>query len=129
MLLRHGTWPEVWIPPANLRDRRGLRRPRLALRHHTITWKNLLAGKGRVHLSVYVGSIPPETRWATRQEWELVDEVERHIQEWEKRARVALQRSPILRPAHWKCIPKRKTSAPDGTDQGFKTLLTRAAPS
>jgi hypothetical protein len=32
MLLRNGTLPEVWIPPAQLRDLRGLLRSRLALR-------------------------------------------------------------------------------------------------
>jgi len=72
MLLRNGTLPEVWIPPAALRDWRGLLRTRLALRRHTTTLKNrvhgairrygqwqsgearnLFQGKGRVQLSVY----------------------------------------------------------------------------
>lgn len=109
MLLRNGTLPEVWIPPAKLRDLRGLMRTRLALRHHTTTlknrihgairrygqWeegeaKNLFVGKGRVQLSVYVGGLPEETRLATRHEWELVDEVERHIKELEQRIRLGL---------------------------------------
>ena len=109
MLLRNGTLPEVWIPPATLRDLRGLLRTRLALRHHTTTLKNrihgairrygqyeageprnLFAGKGRVQLSVYVGALPPETRLATRHEWELVDQVEAHIRELERRIRLGL---------------------------------------
>ena len=109
MRLRNGTLPEVWIPPANLRDLRGLLRTRLALRQHTTSLKNrihgairrygqyeagepknLFAGKGRVQLSVYVGALPSETRLATRHEWELVDEVERHIQELEKRIRLTI---------------------------------------
>jgi transposase len=109
LLLRNGTLPEVWIPPAELRDLRGLLRTRLALRRHTTTlknrihgairrygqWepgeaKNLFAGKGRVQLSVYVGALPPETRLATRHEWQLIDEVEQHIQELEKRIRLGL---------------------------------------
>ncbi len=109
MLLRNGTLPEVWIPPAKLRDLRGLMRTRLALRHHTTTlknrihgairrygqWeegeaKNLFIGKGRVQLSVYVGSLPEETRLATRHEWALVDEVERHIKELEQRIRLGI---------------------------------------
>ena len=109
MLLRNGTLPEVWIPSAELRDLRGLLRTRLALRDHTTTLKNrihgalrrygqyepgaprnLFHGKGRVQLSVYVGSLPQETRLATRHEWELVDEVERHIEELEKRIRLSI---------------------------------------
>lgn len=116
MLLRNGTLPEVWIPPAVLRDWRGLLRTRLALRHHTTTlknrvhaairrygrWqpgeaKNLFKGKGRVELSVYVGGLPEETRIATRHEWELIDEVEAHIQELEKRIRLGVGRLGYVR--------------------------------
>jgi transposase len=92
-----------------LRDLRGLLRTRLALRDHTTTLKNrihgalrrygqyepgeprnLFRGKGRVQLSVHVGSLPLETRLATRHELELVDEVERHIEELEKRIRLSI---------------------------------------
>lgn len=117
MLLRNGTLPEVWIPPAQLRDLRGLLRTRLALRHHTTTLKNrihgairrygqwepgeprnLFAGKGRVQLSVYVGALPPETRLATRHEWDLVDQMEEHIQELEKRIRWGIGQLGYVRP-------------------------------
>jgi len=106
MLLRNGTLPEVWIPPAGLRDFRGLLRTRLSLRCHTTTLKNrihgairrygqydeeepktLFEGKGRVCLSRYVGGLPPSTRLATRHEWDLVDTIERHIGELEKQIR------------------------------------------
>jgi transposase len=40
ILCRNGTLPEVWIPPAELRDLRGLMRGRLALRSHTTVLKN-----------------------------------------------------------------------------------------
>ena len=109
MLLRNGTLPEVWIPPAKLRDLRGLMRTRLALRHHTTTLKNrihgairrygqwqpgeardLFKGKGRVQLSVYLGGMPEQTRLATRHEWALVDEVEGHIAELEKQIRLTI---------------------------------------
>jgi transposase len=109
MLLRNGTLPEVWIPPAGLRDLRGLLRTRLALRHHTTTLKNrihgairrygqyeagepsdLFRGKGRVQLSIYVGSLPEQTRLATRHEWQLVDEVESPIEELEKQIRLGI---------------------------------------
>jgi transposase len=96
MLLRNGTLPEVWIPPAKLRDLRGLMRTRLALRHHTTTLKNrihgairrygqwqpgealnertrhslcarnLFAGRGRVQLSVYLGGLPEQTHYFMR---------------------------------------------------------------
>jgi transposase len=108
-LLAGGTLPEVWIPPAKLRDLRGLLRTRLALRRHTTALKNrihaairrygqheagesgnLFSGKGRVQLAVYVGGLPEETRLATRHEWELVDEVERHIGELEARVRLSI---------------------------------------
>ena len=51
---------------------------------------NLVAGKGRVQLAVYIGALPEETRLATRHEWKLVDQVEQHIKELEKRARLSL---------------------------------------
>lgn len=109
MLLRNGTLPEVWIPPAQLRDLRGLLRTRLSLRHHTTGLKNrihgairrygqyeagepknLFAGRGRVQLSVYIAALPEETRLATRHEWELVEQIEKHIEELEKRIRLGI---------------------------------------
>jgi transposase len=109
MLLRNGTLPEVWIPSSQLRDLRGLLRARLSLRQHTTILKNrihgairrygqyerdepknLFKGKGRVQLATYVGALPQETRLATRHEWQLVDEVEDHIQELETRIRLGV---------------------------------------
>src|SRR6202046_250963 len=81
ILLRNGTLPEVWIPPAGLRDLRGLMRTRLATRSQTTVLKNrihaalrrygvmreertanLFAKKNRLVLSVAVGRLPEETR-------------------------------------------------------------------
>jgi transposase len=39
ILLRNGTLPEVWIPPAGVRDLRGMVRSRLALRRHQSSFK------------------------------------------------------------------------------------------
>ena len=107
ILLRSGTLPEVWIPPADLRDLRGLMRTRLATRTHTTVLKNrihaalrrygtmreeerpadLFAQKSRLLLSVGIGRLPEETRRATLHEWEMVDLIEKHIGELEARIR------------------------------------------
>lgn len=106
ILLRNGTLPEVWIPPADLRDLRGLLRCRLAMRSHTTVLKNrihaalkrygvlrgeaegdLFTKKQRLKLSVAIGRLPEETRRASLHEWELLDEVERHIGELEVQIR------------------------------------------
>jgi len=103
ILLRNGTLPEVWIPDPKLRDLRGLLRTRLAMRRLTTFLKNrisaairryglredqcsdLFAGKGRVQLSYYIGWLPEQTRHASIQEWELLDEIENHIRTLELR--------------------------------------------
>jgi transposase len=106
ILLRNGTLPEVWIPPAKLLDLRGLLRARLSLRQKTTQLKNrihaalarygvrpekscrdLFCGKRRVQLSVSVGQLPLETRLAALHEWDLLDQMEVHIQELEQRIR------------------------------------------
>jgi len=75
-LLRNGTLPEVWIPPAGLRELRGLMRTRLATRSYTTALGNrihaalrrygvmageppvdLFAKKNRLHLSVAIGRL------------------------------------------------------------------------
>ena len=102
ILLRNGTLPEVWIPPGKLRDLRGLMRTRLALRSHTTMVKNrihaairryntldgeppsdLFNKKNRLRLALALGRLPEQTRRAARHEWELLDELERHIGELE----------------------------------------------
>jgi transposase len=102
-LLRVGTLPEVWIPPAKLRDLRGLLRTRLAMRRQASLFKNrihaairryglredayrdLFSGKARLQLSLYIASMPAETRLATKQEWEILDEIEFRIGRLEER--------------------------------------------
>ena len=104
-LLYEKRFPEVWIPSGKLLDLRGLMRSRLALRAYQSGLKcRILAainryglrgnesnagdwfkGKGRVRLSVHVGGLPENTREATIQEWQLVDQLERHIEQLEER--------------------------------------------
>lgn len=104
-LLRVGTLPEVWIPPAGLRDLRGPMRTRLAMRRQASLLKNRIhaairryglredafrdrfAGKARVALSGYIDSLPVNTRFATAQEWQMLDQIERHIERLEVRIR------------------------------------------
>jgi transposase len=81
-------------------------RGRLAMRSHTTVLKNrihaalkrygtsdgeavsdLFAKKQRLRLSLAIGRLPEETRRAALHEWELLDEVERHIGELEVRIR------------------------------------------
>jgi transposase len=109
ILLRNGTLPEVWIPPAKIRDLRGLLRCRLGMRSHTTVIKNriqaalrrygtldsdvegdLFAKGKRLALSVAIGKLPEETRRATLHEWELLDAVEAHIGELETRIRSSI---------------------------------------
>jgi transposase len=46
ILLRNGTLPEVWVPPGQLGNLRGLMRTRLALRSHATCVKN------RIHTAI-----------------------------------------------------------------------------
>ncbi len=111
ILLRSGTLPEVWVPPSELRDLRGLMRTRLATRAETTVLKNRIlaalrrfgvtrdetttdwfAKKSRLALSVAIGRLPEETRRATLHEWEMLDQVEGHIGEMEVRLRARVGR-------------------------------------
>jgi transposase len=111
ILNRNGTLPEVWIPPAELRDLRGLMRARLGLRSHTTVFKNrihaalrryntladgppgdLFTKKNHIKLSLAIAALPQETRMATRHEWELLNVVEEHIGELEVRIRERIGR-------------------------------------
>lgn len=106
LLLRNGSLPEVWIPPAPLLDLRDLMRTRLktrqqgselkcrilaALRRYGVREDNgtsdLFAPSRRVQLSVAIARLPQECRMATAEEWALLDELEHHIEAMEERIR------------------------------------------
>jgi transposase len=102
-LLRVGTLPEVWIPPARLRDLRGLLRTRLSMRRQTTFLKNRIHAASRryglrddlyVHLfskqahgdlMKYLDWLPEQTSYATTQEYEILTQTERHIHRLEVR--------------------------------------------
>jgi transposase len=99
-----GTLPAIWIPSADVRDLRGLVRTRLALRAQSTQVKNrvsaainryglkepnedrdLFARRCRSSLDRYLQSLPAATQAATKQELALLDEINTHIRELEKR--------------------------------------------
>ncbi len=103
ILCRNGILAEVWIPPAELRDLRGLIRARLSLRTQTTVLKNqihaalgrygtltgeppsdLFGKKSRLRLSLTFGDTPPETRMAALHEWELLDVVDGLSAKWKR---------------------------------------------
>jgi transposase len=112
LLLRDGVLPEVWIPPSDLRDLRGLLRSRLGLKQHQTALKNrihaalaryglredeepnLFARRARPLLAGYIQALPPQTQAATRIEWRLVDTLEGRLRELEKRLAGKLRRDP-----------------------------------
>lgn len=107
-LLRVGTLPEVWIPPAKLRDLRGLLRTRLAMRRQTTflknrihaalrryglredAWRDLFSKQARPSLLRYIYSLPAQTSYATTQEYQILSQTELHIDRLEVRIREAI---------------------------------------
>ena len=111
ILLRNGTLPEVWIPPAGLRDQRELLRLRMFLGglrtqvknriHGTLARYNLqiavadLFGvEGRRRLGRRLGELPEETRRSVEQELATQDFLELQMDEIEKCLRQVMQTVP-----------------------------------
>jgi transposase len=103
-LQRTGTLPTVWIPPAELRDKRDLARTRMAMVAQQTQLKNrvqatlgkyalsvevsdLFGKKGRELLGQAVKKLPPETQFSTRRTLEALDELEKQIKALEERMR------------------------------------------
>ena len=96
-LQRVGTLPTVWIPPAELRDKRDLARTRMALVGQRTSLKNrlhaalskyavllnapsdLFGKKARPLLKAGVETLPIESKFAARQMLGLLEEVENRI--------------------------------------------------
>src|SRR5579884_843565 len=108
-LLRNGTLPEVWVPPAAVRDLRGLVRGRLALRRYQSALKcrihgilnhygvkqwvleedqvechDWLSTKNQAQLMKAIEALPSATREATRQQWLVIQTLEQHIHSLER---------------------------------------------
>ena len=101
MLLRNGTLPVVWIPPAELRDQREMLRWRMCLSRMRTRVKNRIHGVlqrynidiavsdlfgdgGRVKLLERVDELPPYSRLSLLEQLQMVDTVETEISECEQ---------------------------------------------
>ncbi len=111
MLLRNGTLPEVWIPPAELRDQRELLRWRMSLSHTRTRVKNrihailqrynvgidcadLFGNGGRAELLGRLGELPEYSRNSLVQQLQAVDWLESNLRECETSLEEMLYSSP-----------------------------------
>ena len=114
ILLRNGTLPEVWIPPAELRDRRELLRLRMFLSAMRTQVKNRIHGtlgryniqipvsdlfglQGRQQLEKRISEMPEETQESVRREIVAQDFLELQMEQVEKRLQQAMQFIPAAK--------------------------------
>ncbi len=113
-LLRLGSLPAVWLPPAALRDQRELPRTRMALtalrtsiknRIHSLLAKHnlspengaqLFSKQGRAWLDSSVASLPPETARCLGQQLELLDSLSLQISTLEQRIHALIALTPTM---------------------------------
>jgi len=101
MLLRNGTLPRVWIPPAELRDQREMLRLRMSLVESRSQAKNrihgallrynvelkaqdIYTGEGRQELAGQLAQLPEWTRQSVVRQLETVDYLERQSEACEQ---------------------------------------------
>jgi len=111
ILLRNGTLPEVWIPPADLRDQRELLRLRMFLSALRTQVKNRIHGtlgrynlqievadlfgvEGRLRLGQRLNELPEETRRSVERELATQDFLELQMEEIEKSLHHVMQAIP-----------------------------------
>jgi transposase len=110
MLLRNGTLPRVWIPPAELRDQREMVRWRMCLvesrsqiknRIHGVllrynvaaTASDLYGAAGRAELEGLLAELPEWTRQSVQEQLETIDHLDRQIEDCEQKLEVLLPAS------------------------------------
>ena len=110
ILLRNGTLPEVWIPPAVLRDQRELLRLRMFLVQQRTRLKNRIQGvlaryniqlgvpdafgaEGRRQITTHLKELPENTRQSVELELATEDFMEVQIDDVEKRLKAMMQTS------------------------------------
>ena len=113
-LQRNGTLPTVWIPPAQLRDKRDLARTRMALVGQRTMLKNrlhatlakyglsvevsdLFGTKGRELMGQVFQKLPPETQFASRRTLETLDALQEQIEALEDRMKVVFEETDEAR--------------------------------
>jgi transposase len=113
-LLRLGSLPSVWLPPAELRDQRELPRTRMALtalrtsiknRIHSLLAKynlspeggaQLFSKEGRAWLDSSVSSLPPESARCLTQQLQLLDSLSLQISTLEQRIHSLITLTPTM---------------------------------
>lgn len=108
MLLRNGTLPRVWIPPAALRDQREMVRLRMSLVESRSQVKNrihaallrynleleaqdLYSSGGRAELTAHVTELPEWTRQSVEQQLQTLDHLQMQIETCEQRLEAMLE--------------------------------------
>jgi transposase len=116
LLNLNGSLPEVWIPPAELRDQRELSRMRMAMTQVRTKFKNRIQStlakyaitlddqvsdvfgkKGRFLLHEAVKELPPETRLSVEEELKLLDYVMDQIEQIEGRIHKVVEMTPEMK--------------------------------
>ena len=110
MLLRNGTLPRVWIPPAELRDQREMLRWRMCLVESRSQIKNRIHGvllrynvearasdlygdAGRAELHDLLAELPEWTRQSVSEQLETIDRLDRQIEDCEQKLEALLEAS------------------------------------
>ena len=115
MLNLNGSLPEVWIPPAELRDQRELSRMRMSLVDVRIKFKNrihatvakyaisldeevsdLFGKKGRMLIEEAIKELPTETRHSIEEQLALLDQVRVQIEKVEEHIREVVKATPTM---------------------------------
>lgn len=114
VLLRNGVLPEVWVAPAEIRDRRELPRTRMVISrirtrlknriHATFAKYNIVFDEisdvfgrsGRPLLERRLGELPEETRRAVQEELKLLDQVQTQLAQMEERIKEMVETTPAM---------------------------------
>jgi transposase len=115
MLNLNGSLPEVWIPPAELRDQRELSRSRMSMVGVRTQFKNRIQAtlskyaisideevsdvfgqKGRILLEEAIKELPPETRNSVEEQLILLDQVSGQIKKMEEHIREVVKETPMM---------------------------------
>jgi transposase len=114
MLNLNGSLPEVWIPPAELRDQRELSRMRMSMVGVRTQFKNrihatlakyaieirevsdIFGKTGRALLQKAIRELPPETKNSVEEQLKLLDQVTSQIEELENHIREVVKETPMM---------------------------------